>query len=236
MRPRIGLTTYRERARWGVWEHDADLLPAAYADRVRDAGGVPVLLPPSDPGDAEAALLGVHGLVLTGGADVDPDRYGAAAHPRTGPVRTDRDGWELALVRTALESDVPVLGICRGMQLLNVALGGTLIQHLPEVVGHHGHRPAVGEHGTEVVTIAAGTRLAGLVGDRVEVAVSHGQAVDRLGTGLAATAWSDDGTVEAIELPIARWVVAVQWHPEVSGAGELFTGFVAACSTAMTIR
>ncbi len=236
MRPRIGLTTYRERARWGAWERAADLLPAAYADRVRDTGGVPMLLPPGDPGDAEAALLGVHGLVLTGGADVDPDRYGAAAHPRTGPVRADRDGWELALVRTALESDVPVLGICRGMQLLNVALGGTLIQHLPEVVGHEAHRPIVGVHGRETITIAAGSRLARLVGERIEVAAHHGQAVDQLGPGLTATAWSDDGTVEAIELPSARWVAAVQWHPEVSGAGELFAGFVGACNTSITVQ
>jgi putative glutamine amidotransferase len=236
MPPRIGLPTYREQARWGSWERSADLLPADYAARIREAGGVPVLLPPGEPKQAESALGGVHGLVLTGGADIDPARYGAPAHPQTGPLRPERDSWEFALVSAALAWDMPILGICRGLQLLNVALGGTLIQYLPEVVGHQRHRPAVGHHATELVTVAAGSRLAELVGERLEVAAHHRQAVGSLGRGLLAMAWADDGTVEAVEFKERRWVIAVQWHPEISGAGQLFHGLVDACNTTMATR
>src|SRR5256885_13012960 len=142
--PRVGPTTYREPATWGVWSEPADVLPASYARSVEAAGGVPLLLPPLTPAtDAAAgvALDGLHGLILTGGADIDPSWYGADRHPRTGEARLDRDGWETALVRAAVSRGLPTLGICRGMQIVAVALGGTLVQHLPEVVGDDTHCP-----------------------------------------------------------------------------------------------
>ena len=236
MPPRIGLPTYREQARWGAWDRASDLLPTDYAARVQEAGGLPLLLPPADAQDAELALGAVHGLVLTGGADIDPTRYGAEKHQETGPLCPERDSWEFALVSAALACDMPILGICRGLQLLNVARGGTLIQYLPDVVGHHGHRLVDGQHGIERVTVAPGSRLAELVGAQLDVATHHRQGIGRLGRGLVATAWAADGTIEAAELPDARWVIAVQWHPEISGAGDLFRGLVGACRTTMAVR
>jgi putative glutamine amidotransferase len=229
--PRVGLTTYRERASWGVWDETADLLPTSYADAVAAAGGAPLLLPPATPAAATSALEGLHGLVLTGGADVDPDRYGATTDDRTGPVRPDRDEWELALVAAAIQRDVPLLGVCRGMQVLAVALGGTLVQHLPEVVGNESHRPTVGVHGRHAVRLAAGSRLAALLGERTEVATYHHQAVDRLPDSVRATGWADDGTVEAFELHAAGWGIGVQWHPEVHDGAALFRAFVQACAS-----
>jgi putative glutamine amidotransferase len=227
---RIGLTTYREPAAWGVWNETADLLPAGYADCVVAAGALPLLLPPigaSVPGGAEAALDGVHGLVLGGGADVDPERYDAERHPCTGPARPDRDGWEIALTHAAIQRRMPVLAICRGMQVLNVALGGDLVQHLPDTVGNDAHCPAVGVHGRHRVRFAEVSALTAMVGgaaDEATVATYHHQAVDRLGAGLAATGWAEDGTVEAVELTGAAWVVGVQWHPEVHDGAALFAG------------
>jgi putative glutamine amidotransferase len=230
-RPRIGLTTYRETAAWTVWNEAADLLPATYADSVTDAGGIPMLLPPSPAADTAAATLdGLHGLVLVGGADVEPGRYGAARDARTGPPRDDRDTWELALAGEALARDLPVLAICRGMQVLNVLLGGDLIQHLPDVVGNDSHQPAVGEHGRHVVRVDTSTTLGAITGGRCTVATHHHQAVGRLGQGLTATAWAEDGTVEAVELPRATWALGVQWHPEAHDGTALFASFVAACS------
>jgi len=232
--PRIGLTTYREPAAWGVWSQPADLLPASYATAIVSAGGVALLLPPATTGDldraAGAVLDGLHGLALAGGADVDPARYGAARDAGTGPARPDRDAWELTLTRTALERGLPVLAICRGMQVLNVALGGDLVQHLPDIVGNDTHCPAVGEHGRHDVRLIRESQVGALLGDCAVVATYHHQAVDRLGTGLVATAWAADGTVEALEHTGAGWVVGVQWHPEVHDGAALFAGFVAACA------
>lgn len=231
--PRIGLTTYRERAAWGVWDEPADLLPATYSDEIGAAGGAALLLPPaaSDPASsADACLDGLHGLVLTGGADVDPGRYAAERHARTGPARPDRDEWETALALAALRRGLPLLAICRGMQVLNVALGGDLEQHLPDVVGHDEHCPVVGQHGRHEVHLAPGTRIGAALGEWTRVATYHHQAVRTLGTGLRATGWADDGTVEAMECPGAAWVVAVQWHPEVHDGAPLFAAFVAAAA------
>jgi gamma-glutamyl-gamma-aminobutyrate hydrolase PuuD len=230
MWPRIGATTYREQARWGVWDEPADLLPTAYAAAIEQAGGVPVLLPPTDPQRAPAALDGVDGLLLAGGADVAPERYGAARDPQTGPARTDRDEWEIALAVAALARDLPVLAVCRGMQVLNVALGGDLIQHLPDVVGSDLHCPATGRHGRHAVEIAAGSALAAIVGRRADIATYHHQAVRQLGAGLAPTAWAADGVVEAVELPGRSWVLGVQWHPEAYAGHELFAAFVSAAA------
>jgi putative glutamine amidotransferase len=230
--PRIGLTTYREIAAWGVWQSPADLLPVSYAAGIAAAGGVPMLLPPGaaeDPAVVEAGLDGVHGLLLTGGADIDPAAYGAERDPSTGPARADRDAWELALARAAERRGMPVLGVCRGMQILAVAHGSRLVQHLPDVVGDDSHCPTVGVHGRHEVKVAAGSRLAGIVGDRIDVATYHHQSVAAPPPPLVVTAWSDDGTVEALERLDGGWTVGVQWHPEVIGCEELLRAFVDAC-------
>ncbi len=151
-RPRIGITTYLEPARWGVWDQPATLLPHAYVEVLHRAGGVPVLLPPLPDGAADV-LIGVDGLLLAGGADVDPERYGAPPQEGTDRPRRDRDGWEFGLLAVALAQRMPVLGVCRGAQVLNVAAGGTLHQHLPDVLGHDGHRPALGRFGRVQVRI-----------------------------------------------------------------------------------
>jgi putative glutamine amidotransferase len=231
--PRIGLTTYREQAEFGVWNEPADLLPTTYADAIVAAGGLPMLLPPiEDNGQldrlADVALDGLDGLVLSGGADVDPARYDAPRDDETGPARADRDGWELALVRSALARDLPLLGVCRGMQVLAVALGGTLTQHLPDVVGNESHRPVVGVHGRHEVALADGSRLAGIVGPVADVATYHHQSVDQLPETVEASGWTEDGTVEAFEVCDATWAVGVQWHPEVHDGLALFRAFVQA--------
>ena len=225
-RPVVGITTYRETARWGVWNCPAVLVPADYVRQVSGAGGVPVLLPPI--ADDVEVLDRLDALVLAGGADVDPSRYGADRSPRTGPAAGDRDEAELALLAAALERDMPVLAVCRGLQLLTVLRGGTLVQHLPDVVGSDVHVPSPGTYGDNAVRIEAGSRLAGLVGTEATWACHHHQAVDRLGEGLTAVAWAQDGTVEAAELDGARFVVGVQGHPEVGDDARLFAGLVAA--------
>ena len=233
--PRVGVTTYREPARWGVWHEPADLLPSTYTTAIERAGGVAVLLPPTAPRHAAAVLDGVAGLVLAGGADLDPARYDAPRDQQTGAARPDRDGWELALAAEALARDLPLLAICRGMQVLNVALGGDLIQHLPDEVGTRAHCPVVGEHGRHAVELADGSRLAEVLGPRPTVATYHHQAVRALGRGLRACGWAADGVVEAVEHPEQRWVFGVQWHPEAYEGHELFAAFVAAC-TPVTAR
>jgi putative glutamine amidotransferase len=225
---RIGLTTYREPARWGVWDEQADLLPASYARSVTAAGGVPMLLPPSLPACVGPALDGLHGLLIAGGADVDPGCYGQQRAGQTGPARPDRDSWELALVQAALARELPVLAICRGMQVLNVALGGDLVQHLPDRVGSDAHCPTVGEHGRHPITVASGSLLATIQASGAQVATYHHQAVERLGDGLIAAGWAGDGTVEAVECAGAGWLVGVQWHPEVLDGDRLFEAFVQA--------
>ncbi|MFF0066192.1 gamma-glutamyl-gamma-aminobutyrate hydrolase family protein [Streptomyces sp. NPDC005279] len=210
-KPLIGVTTYLEPAKWGVWEMPAALVPAGYPRLVQSAGGIAALLPPDDPALAESVVSRLDGLVIAGGADVEPVRYGAEADPRTGPPARDRDAWELALIRAALESGTPLLGICRGLQLLNVALGGTLVQHLD------GHVGGVGVFGRHTVKPVPGTRYAEIVPEESSVPTYHHQSVDRLAEALVASAHAEDGTVEAVELPGAGWALAVQWHPE---AGE----------------
>ena len=225
-RPVIGITTYRETARWGVWNCPAVLVPADYVRHVSGAGAVPVLLPPV-PGDAEV-LDRLDGLVVAGGADVDPARYGAPRSPRTGPAAAGRDEAELALLAGALDRDLPVLAVCRGLQLLTVLRGGTLVQHLPDVVGSDVHVPSPGTYGDNAVRVAPGSRLAGLIGTEAVWACHHHQAVETLVGGLTPTAWAEDGTVEAAELADAGFVIGVQGHPEVGDDARLFTGLVEA--------
>ena len=229
--PVIGITTYLEQAQTGVWDVRASFLPKVYIDAVTDAGGVAVLLPPQPvgPGTAQAALAALDGLIVSGGADVDPARYGQQPHARTGAPRTDRDEWEDALLREAIATELPFLGICRGAQMLNVTLGGTLHQHLPDIVGSEAYQPGAAVFGEESVTVAADTRLAGMVGqeDPLPVHVYHHQAIDEVAPGLVVTARTGDGVIEAIELDSVPFGVAVQWHPEENAADRrLFAGLV----------
>ncbi|MEV4434330.1 gamma-glutamyl-gamma-aminobutyrate hydrolase family protein [Streptomyces sp. NPDC049585] len=213
-RPLIGITTYLTRARWGAWDCPAALLPALYTTHVQRAGGAVLMLPPDDPAHAAGLLDAVDGLVLAGGDDVDPALYDAVAHPRTGTPVPERDRWELALLEAALEADVPVLGICRGMQLMNVRAGGTLCQHLPDEVGHTGHNPAPGVFHDHAVVPVPGTLTASLLPARLDVATHHHQSVADVGKDLVVSAHADDGTVEAVEYQDRAFALGVQWHPE----------------------
>jgi putative glutamine amidotransferase len=232
--PVIGLSCYREQAQWGVWDTRADLLPETYARAVEAVGGVPVLLPPTNhPSPQEAArtvVARLDGLVVSGGADVSPHRYAAAPHPRTVSWRDDRDTWELALLDAADERDLPVLGVCRGMQVMAVRAGGTLAQHLPDDLGHEQHGPGPGVYGDVGVRLEPGSRLHGLVGERLGVRCHHHQGV-REHPGFTAVAWAEDGTVEAMEAPGDRFCVAVQWHPEMLDDVGLFAGLVEAAGS-----
>jgi putative glutamine amidotransferase len=233
-KPIIGLSSYAEPARWGAWHAPAALLPFNYADQVAAAGGIPVLLPPV-PGIAAAAGR-LDGLVLTGGGDIGPAAYGAAPHPLTGSVNAARDQAELDLLAAALTAGLPVLGICLGLQLLNVARGGTLHQHLADLgpaAAEAGHRPEPGTFGSHPVRVAAGSMLADILrpDGPLPVPTAHHQAIDRLGTGLAATAWTADGLIEAAELTGGGhhpFVLAVQWHPEAGDDPRLLRALVAA--------
>lgn len=231
-RPLIGVSTYLADASWGVWKQQpAVLLPVQYPRLVQSAGGIAVLLAPDDPDLAAEALERVDALVVSGGPDVDPARYGAGPHPRTDPPPTVRDAWELALIDAALRRGLPLLGICRGMQLLNVALGGDLTQHLPDLLGDTSHSPTYGAYSSHPVVPAPGTRLAGILGDAaVDVPTYHHQAVRRLGAGLIASAHALDGTTEALELPDG-FALGVQWHPE-QGADLRLTQALVQAATA----
>ncbi|MGW6273231.1 gamma-glutamyl-gamma-aminobutyrate hydrolase family protein [Streptomyces sp. NPDC055060] len=208
-RPLIGVSTYLEaKASWGVWKLPAALLPAGYPRLVRAAGGLTAMLPPDDPSYADDVVARLDGVVIAGGPDVEPVRYGAEREERTGPPARERDAWELALIEAALASGTPLLGICRGMQLLNVALGGTLVQHL------EGHVEAVGVFGAHEVKPVPGTLYESIAPAACPVPTYHHQAVDRLGRDLIVSAHAEDGTVEAVELPSPHWALGVQWHPE----------------------
>jgi len=226
MRPLIGISTYREQARWGTWHVPAVLLPAAYADAVAAAGGEPVLLP---TGAVSAEVVArIDGLVLAGGADVDPARYDRPAGPHTTVLRPERDESELIALHAALDRDLPLLAICRGMQLLNVALGGDLVQHLPDLENTGVHDPGAGLYQRREVRTQDGTRLHELLGDSASVACHHHQALGRVAAGLTPTAWAEDGVVEGVEADGHRFCLAVQWHPEESRDNRLFESLVAA--------
>jgi putative glutamine amidotransferase len=228
--PLIGLTTYREDAQWGVWDQRADLLPSQYAAAVVSCGGVPVLLPPVDTeGAADTVVARLDGLVISGGADVDPGRYNASPHPRTANWRPDRDAWELALLDAAEASGLPVLGVCRGMQVMAVHAGGRLDQHTPDQVGHDEHSPGGDRFGEVAVTTEPGSRVAALVGDVLKVNCHHHQSV-AAHPGFRAAAHADDGTLEAMEADGDRFCVAVQWHPETVADVGLLAGLVRAAA------
>lgn len=230
MGPVIGITCYVETASFTVWQDTpAALLPYAYVERVVRAGGQPVLLPPA--GAPAGLVRRLDGLILAGGGDVDPARYGAEPHEQSGYIRKFRDDAEFAVISAALDAGLPFLGVCRGLQVLNVALGGSLHQHLPDLVGHTGHCPGPGRFGHLPVTPAPGTRLAKALGEQpVTVAHYHHQAVDRLAPGLTVTAATGDGTIEAVETDASEaFTMAVQWHPETADDHALFEALVRAC-------
>lgn len=229
--PLVGLTTYREQAAWGVWDQPADVLPTQYAAAVEATGGIPVLLPPvGQPGAADAVVARLDGLVISGGADVDPSRYDAAAHARTAGWRPDRDAWELALLDAAEAQGLPVLGVCRGMQVMAVHAGGALDQHTPDLVGHEQHSPGGDRFGTLEVATVPGTRVAGLLGGSLSVTCHHHQSV-RTHPGFEASAHAADGILEAMEATGPRFCVAVQWHPETAEDVGLLAGLVRAAAS-----
>ncbi len=228
MKPLIGITSYAQEATWGVWTLPAALVPLDYVDAVERAGGRALVIPPS--GDAVDETLDVlDGVVFSGGADVDPALYGADAHSKTDAPQLRRDTGELALLTAALERDMPVLAICRGVQLLNVARGGDLVQHLPERVASDDHKEVPGVFSHHPVEVKDGTRLGGILGAwraPSSVASHHHQGIGRVGDGLVETAWAADGTLEAVEDPEMRFVLGVQWHPEAAEDQRLFEALV----------
>ncbi|HYZ69581.1 MAG TPA: gamma-glutamyl-gamma-aminobutyrate hydrolase family protein [Mycobacterium sp.] len=217
--PVVGLTTYLQQAQTGAWNVRASFLPAIYIEGVTLAGGIASLLPPQ-PVDADIAarvLDGLDGLIMTGGRDVAPESYGQQAHSATDEPVADnrqRDAFEFALVDGAIRRGMPLLGICRGAQVVNVALGGTLHQHLPDVIGHTHHQQGNAVFSTSAVRTVPGTRLASLIGESSDAQCYHHQAIDRVGTGLIVSAQDSDGVIEAVEIPGDNFVLAVQWHPE----------------------
>ncbi|WAL94457.1 gamma-glutamyl-gamma-aminobutyrate hydrolase family protein [Streptomyces sp. Je 1-369] len=225
-KPLIGVSTYLESSvSWGVWQLPAAVLPAGYPRLVRAAGGLTAMLPPDDPAHAAEVVARLDGVVVAGGPDVAPERYGAAREERTGPPAPERDAWELALIEAALGSGTPLLGICRGMQLMNVALGGTLVQHMD------GHVEGIGVFGTHTVKPVPGTLYESVVPDAsTDVPTYHHQAVDRLGRDLVVSAYAEDGTIEAVELPGPAWALGVQWHPEMGEDTRVMAALVRAAS------
>ena len=234
-KPLVGITTYVTLASFGHWQLESALIPYDYVRGVERAGGRAVLVPPSDEGVREV-LDAVDGLVFSGGSDLGPDLYGQEPHPETNGIVPVRDSAELALLRAALEEDVPVLAICRGSQILNVALGGDLVQHLPDHVGHEGHREVAGVFSEHDVEIEPGTRLASLLGERLAIKSHHHQGLARLGAGLRPSARDEEGWVEAVEVPERRFAVGVLWHPEAGDDARLFEALVAEAAEYRALR
>jgi putative glutamine amidotransferase len=226
-KPLVGITTYVTSAKWSYWDVEAALVPAQYVKAVERAGGRPLLVPPSQ-GGVDETLEALDGLIFSGGSDLDPDLYGQDPHPETFGVHEDRDRAELALLEAALARDMPVLAICRGSQVLNVARGGDLVQHLPEVVGDEKHKHTPGTFADHDVTLEEGTRLAALLGDHAPVKSHHHQGFGRIGEGLRVAAHAEDGTIEAVEAPDRRFAFGVLWHPEAGEDMKLFEKLVEA--------
>jgi putative glutamine amidotransferase len=224
-KPLVGITTYAVDARWGVWDTPAALVPLVYVTAIERAGGRPLLVPPAD--DAiEETLDALDAVLFSGGEDIAPDQYGAEAHPATVGVRPDRDRAEIRLLQAALARDMPVLAVCRGSQVLNVATGGDLVQHLPEVVGHDDHKHTPGVFADHEVAVERESRLGAILGERAAVKSHHHQGYGRLGDGLREVAWAEDGTVEGLEDPARRFALGVLWHPEEGEDMALFSALV----------
>jgi len=231
----IGICTALESASYGHWHADAFLLQRSYVQAVQRAGGVALMLPPDPDADADQLLDVIDGLILAGGRDIDPASYDAEPHPETDDSRTERDEFELRLARRAMERDIPLLGICRGMQLMNVARGGTLVQDLPEHVGHEDHRRSVGtfDGNDHPVRLVEGSLAAHAAGEVEHGTLSHHhQGIDRVGDGLQITGWADDDELpEAVEDPELRFALGVQWHPEADPDSQVVAALVEAART-----
>jgi len=227
--PVIGIACAVLPAKWGPWDQPAAVVAADYVVQVQRAGGLAVVLPPHD-GDPGPLLDSIDGLMLTGGNDIEAAAYGAEPHPEAEIPDAARDAWEAALIRAAVDRDMPVLGICRGMQVMNVAYGGTLTEHLPESHGTHDHRRTTGTfHGNDhMVHLEEGSLVARAAGETSHSVPSHHhQAVDRVGQGLVLTGRSaDDGVAEAIEMPGRRFALGVQWHPEADPGSRVIAAFI----------
>jgi putative glutamine amidotransferase len=225
MKPIVGITSYAEEVTWGAWVEPSAVVPLAYVRAVERSGGRPLVVPPSEEGIGETLAV-LDGLILSGGSDLHPELYDADPHPETTDVREERDRAELALLAAALERDMPVLAVCRGSQVLNVARGGDLVQHLPEILGHERHKHKPGEFSDHGVRLEPETRLGQLLGERAPVKSHHHQGFGRIGAGLREVGWADDGTVEALEDPSKRFAVGVLWHPEEGEDLALFQALV----------
>jgi putative glutamine amidotransferase len=224
--PLIGITAALEPARWGDWVREAALLPVAYQRALERARAVPVILPPSVRATVPVLVERLDGLIFSGGGDLEPSLYGEEPHEETGAPQPRRDRFELALLRAAIDADLPFLAVGRGMQALNVVREGSLIQHLPEVVGGNAHLPSPGRFGRHNVQISVTSTLGKTLGDHAEVMSGHHQAIRRLGKGLSTVAWADDQIIEAVELQGHRFGIGVQWHPEEADDPRLIEALV----------
>lgn len=227
-RPVIGISAAVASARWAIWEDiDVNLSQRTYSDRVDEAGGLPLLLPTSEVGtsDPGSVLDLIDAVVLTGGADLDPALYGAEPGPHTTGVHAGRDAFEIAIARAAIDRDVPLLAICRGFEVLNVALGGTIEQHLADAEMHM-HTPGqFSDHAVRLEPGSVAARAAG--GERLMVRSHHHQGVGRLGDGVVATGWAEPGgVIEAIELPASRWALGILWHTEEESMSAIVAALV----------
>jgi putative glutamine amidotransferase len=225
MKPVIGITSYAEEVTWGAWVEAAALVPISYVHAIERAGGRPLVVPPSED-SIDETLAVLDGIVFSGGSDLDPAHYGAERHPETDEAREVRDRAEMALLTAALDRDVPVLAVCRGSQVLNVARGGDLVQHLPDALGHERHRHTPGAWSDHGVKLEPESRVGSLLGEHAPVKSHHHQGYGRIGEGLRETGWADDGTVEALEDPTKRFAVGVLWHPEEGEDMALFQALV----------
>ena len=225
LRPLIGITTYVTPAKWSHWDDDAALVPLDYVSAVQRAGGRPLLVPPSEDGIDET-LAALDGIVFSGGSDLDPELYDQEPHEETTGIHPGRDRAELALLQAALARDMPVLAVCRGSQVLNVARGGDLVQHLPDVVGDEKHKHTPGTFADHDISLEAGTRLAELLGEHAPVKSHHHQGFGQVGDGLRVAAHAEDGTIEAVEDPARRFALGVLWHPEAGEDMRLFEELV----------
>ena len=223
--PIVGITSYAENAAWGAWNVPTALVPLTYVRAVETAGGRALLVPPSERA-VEQTLDALDGLVFSGGADLDPAGYDADPHPETNGIRPERDRAELTLMGAALERDMPILAVCRGMEIMNVLRGGDLVQHLPEVVGDEKHKHTPGVFADHDVSVADDSRLARILGGRAPVKSHHHQGVGRVGDGLVETAWAEDGTIEGLEDPERSFALGVLWHPEEDEDAALFRALV----------